>query len=565
MPPVPNAIDEKLERRLGEDRLGRDVVEECRVQLMLKFRFLDLALWRMALVPMRAGAAYPLATDGTRVVLDPPRVIARFQESDVESVRDYLHLVMHCIFRHPFAKDHDCLEAWNLACDMVVESAVMDMCGERFKSDDDAARREVLSEVRMLVGALLPNKVYGLLRDIVRTPDGQHYRGLGRSALNEWHALFERDEHAAWPANNTGAPQDTERDQTWENVSEDDVSPDEMLDALRTDAPSEGDAASGGQDERDADAQEAQSQASAAAEDDAAEDDAEGNDGDQAAQATFEDAVSDDGSDEDDANDPDTPDDSDTSEKSEAERAWEDIAKQVEMDLRTFSSEFGDEAGGLMANLTFANRKKYDYSDFLRQFMVRTEEMQLNMDEFDYIYYSYGMELYGNMPLVEPLEYLDTERVHDFVIAIDTSESVSGPLVKRFLRHTFGMLKGAKNYASEVNIHIVQCDARVQSDTVVTNLREVDDLMESFTVRGFGGTDFRPVFGYVDSLIKRGEFDNLKGLIYFTDGLGTFPEKAPAYDVAFVFVDDEGRDVPPVPPWACKLVLDEEQIEAMGK
>ena len=33
----------------------------------------------------------------------------------------------------------------------------------------------------------------------------------------------------------------------------------------------------------------------------------------------------------------------------------------------------------------------------------------------------YGMELYGNMPLVEPLEYKETDRVREFVIAIDTS------------------------------------------------------------------------------------------------------------------------------------------------
>lgn len=80
-------------------------------------------------------------------------------------------------------------------------------------------------------------------------------------------------------------------------------------------------------------------------------------------------------------------------------------------------------------------------------------------------------------------------------------------------------------------------------------------------MRGFGGTDFRPAFGYIDALRARGELANLKGMIYFTDGLGSFPDKAPDYDVAFVFMDDEGRDIPPVPPWAMKLVLDEMGIE----
>ena len=33
-------------------------------------------------------------------------MIARFEEGFDELIRDYLHMVMHCIFRHPFDKDH---------------------------------------------------------------------------------------------------------------------------------------------------------------------------------------------------------------------------------------------------------------------------------------------------------------------------------------------------------------------------------------------------------------------------------------------------------------------------
>ena len=63
--------DAKLARRAREDELARDILEECRVQLMLKFRFMDMALWRMENVPIRAGARYPLTTDARRVAFDP--------------------------------------------------------------------------------------------------------------------------------------------------------------------------------------------------------------------------------------------------------------------------------------------------------------------------------------------------------------------------------------------------------------------------------------------------------------------------------------------------------------
>ena len=74
-----------------------------------------------------------------------------------------------------------------------------------------------------------------------------------------------------------------------------------------------------------------------------------------------------------------------------------------------------------------------------------------------------------------------------------------------------------------------------------------------------GGTDFRPVFSHVEKLMEQGEFTNLTGLIYFTDGMGTFPEKMPPYPTAFVYVDEGFNDFS-VPPWAIRLVLRKDEI-----
>ena len=70
---------------------------------------------------------------------------------------------------------------------------------------------------------------------------------------------------------------------------------------------------------------------------------------------------------------------------------------------------------------------------------------------------------------------------------------------------------------------------------------------------------FRPVFGYVDQLIKQREFRHLKGMIYFTDGCGTFPERKPDYKTAFVYIQDVYNNVS-VPPWAIKLILEKDEI-----
>ena len=117
------------------------------------------------------------------------------------------------------------------------------------------------------------------------------------------------------------------------------------------------------------------------------------------------------------------------------------------------------------------------------------------------------------MPLIEPLEYKEVKRVREFVIAIDTSGSTSGELVNKFLTKTYNLLMSTESFLSRVNIHIVQCDAKVQEVVKITKREEFEDYLQHMTIRGLGGTDFRPVFSYVDQLVKQREFTHLKGMM----------------------------------------------------
>ena len=195
----------------------------------------------------------------------------------------------------------------------------------------------------------------------------------------------------------------------------------------------------------------------------------------------------------------------------------------------------------------------------MKKFAVLGEKMKINDDEFDYIFYTYGLNLYRKMPLIEPLEYKDVKQIKEFVIAIDTSGSTSGELVQTFMKKTYNILKQSESFFTRFNLHVVQCDAEIQEAVKITCQQEFDNYLENMIIKGLGGTDFRPVFSYVDKLIASNEFVNLKGMIYFTDGFGTFPSKQPPYDVAVVYVDD-GYENPEVPVWAIKLVLQTEDI-----
>lgn len=542
-------------------RLGLEIIEECRVQLMLKFRFLDIALWKMEARQVVSQGRYALATDGTHVYFEPYTVIGRFDAGFNEIVRDYLHLVMHCLFRHPFDATHASTEAWFLACDVIAENAAMELCGQRFVSGLDGKRREALGELtRLCVGRLTPGNLYGLFLRSIRANDRDATSIITGGRLMELHALFERDSHKAWPSyHGEGISQIPGNDP----LQEEGMRESDGRDMGVTGESAESDESR--QDIWDPSAdhdqqgrQDAPDDSPEVFGDDALDQNAEtGRDtneagGDQAEDADGEGIV----------DSREKPEDVAAKERrDEEERSWEEISKQVEMDLQTFSKGWGYDAGCFMKSLRIANQKKHDYTEFLRRFCMPSEEMKISDDEFDYVLYTYGLRLYGNRPLIEPLEYRETQRIRDFVICIDTSESCEGELVQKFVEHTFSVLKEQADNAHKADIRIIQCDSRVQSEIQITDLREVEKFMEDFSVRGFGGTDFRPAFAYVDDLRRQGQLTDLRGLIYFTDGLGDFPERAPDYDVAFVFMDEGEGDIPAVPPWAMRILVDEEGIE----
>lgn len=244
-------------------------------------------------------------------------------------------------------------------------------------------------------------------------------------------------------------------------------------------------------------------------------------------------------------------------ESGELMRSWEDISRHIQTDLETFSAKQGSRAGNMLTSLRDLNRERYDYTEFLKKFAVLGENLRLNDDEFDYVYYTYGLSLYENMPLIEPLEYKEEKRIKDFVIAIDTSGSVAGSLVQKFLNKTYNILKSTENFFTKINLYILQCDTKIQDVSLITDREDFDRYLRELSFKGGGGTDFRPVFSYVGELLSEGAFSDLKGLIYFTDGVGKFPAAPPAFKSAFVFIRSENGTEPKVPPWAIKLVLED--------
>lgn len=233
---------------------------------------------------------------------------------------------------------------------------------------------------------------------------------------------------------------------------------------------------------------------------------------------------------------------------------WEKVARQTQLDME--QSRAGDDASALATALGQIEASPMGLEELLRQFATPSEVIEVNPDEFDYVYYTYGLSLYGNIPLVEPLEYCESPHVRDFVVAIDTSGSVDQQLVEQFVAKACGMLLAENALGNESRVRVVQCDNRIQDERVLREPRDVEGYLDAFELKGRGGTDFRPVFDRVDDLMESGEITDMAGLVYFTDGQGDVPEHAPTYDVAFVFVDKMG----PAPSWATSVLAYSDEL-----
>lgn len=241
----------------------------------------------------------------------------------------------------------------------------------------------------------------------------------------------------------------------------------------------------------------------------------------------------------------------------DAAHKWKTVFEQLELRETEHKRQAGGSAGAGSEKVILEKEKGHDYRMFLKKFAVTKEELSLDMDSFDYIPYDYSRRMYENLVFLEPLEYREVQKLSEFVIAIDTSGSCSGEIVRQFLTETWEIFQEKDNFFRDMRIHLIQCDCLIQDHVCVTCEEEWKDYLEHMEIKGHGDTDFTPVFRLVDKMVEEKELKDLKGLLYFTDGDGIYPPAKPDYETAFVFLNEEltrGK----APGWALTLTLDRE-------
>ncbi|MCW9027187.1 MAG: VWA-like domain-containing protein [Thiovulaceae bacterium] len=124
----------------------------------------------------------------------------------------------------------------------------------------------------------------------------------------------------------------------------------------------------------------------------------------------------------------------------------------------------------------------------------------------------------------------------NLVVAIDSSGSIDDELLSEFLSELNYLMLSVPKYKIEVLI----CDDKIHSH----NTFYTGDTLE-VDVKGGAGTDFRPVFSFIDENL---EDTNL--LLYFSDMDGIFPKDEPNYEVKWICKKNEN------PPFGKTIIME---------
>lgn len=565
--------------------LGSRILNQSRYELSLSMRHLARALdrlpYEMDFNTQRMG------TEGERIHFHPEFIFQLFMESPQKLNRLYMHSLLHCLFRHMFKNEDKKEELWNMACDIHVEYVLDSLDVDLLRRPAGEYRENIFQRLEEKIKTLSAERIYQYLEEA----------DLDYDAWERLEREFYKDDHVFWKVidrkdapgeegegdsdgaplplpedftpndnpsgeENEGEKKDSGDNTSVQNSEDKDKSPREGKSSEDA-SPQSGMPSNGeGKEEKNQEAgnQEPENRGS-----EGEGSTGEGNSGeDSQGEAKQEDSQSGNSSGKKQEKRKKAENRKPTGQEKREEREakkkrddlskeWEDISKRTEQEIEHSSKEKQEEQGSLAWFLRLEQKKYTDFRDFLRRLSVDREEMEVDLDSFDYGYYYYGLEQYGNMPLIEENEYREGRKLQELVIAIDTSHSTKGEMVKGFLEETAGILKQKDAFFQKVKVHILECDDELRKDICLENVEDLEQYSKNFAVKGGYGTDFRPVFRYVSDLQKRGELKNLKGLMYFTDGKGRYPKEAPPYVTAFVFPKGEDIDDDNVPFWAMKL------------
>ena len=161
-----------------------------------------------------------------------------------------------------------------------------------------------------------------------------------------------------------------------------------------------------------------------------------------------------------------------TGEKEKNKGKWNKLLSYTAANRQDHRKRRGSQKGDQKEEAGTVRSERYDYKSFSVSFLCCGKRWSWIRKALIILFYNYGMEHYGNLPLIEPLEYKEVNRLEELVIAIDTSGSCDGETVRRFLGETYSILSEKENFFHKMKVYLIQCDCCIQDVKVIHSEEE---------------------------------------------------------------------------------------------
>ena len=140
------------------EKLSAEVLRLSRNTILINLRFMDAALAELALMPTLKIRG--IATDGTNLVYNPMDILRAYAGEKYLINRNYLHVLLHCLYRHNFVNELLDEAVWDLACDITVENIINELSISSLDVSRVTKQGALINELKNKIKILTAEKIY---------------------------------------------------------------------------------------------------------------------------------------------------------------------------------------------------------------------------------------------------------------------------------------------------------------------------------------------------------------------------------------------------------------------
>ena len=187
--------------------IGARILDSARGNLYLAMRFMDIALCAFAYKPDEGRQM--AGTDGNVIYYCPDYVMDRYEAGRGYADRLYLHMTLHCIYRHIFRISNRKVRLWNLACDIAVEHVIDGLPYGCVRMRIPAVRDLCYRKISEYTSILNADLIYKYLEN----------NPMDEDILRAWENEFLVDDHTYWYREDKNSRSNMKNEQKWDDIS----------------------------------------------------------------------------------------------------------------------------------------------------------------------------------------------------------------------------------------------------------------------------------------------------------------------------------------------------------